>query len=524
MKLKELLLFVKKYKIYGKSEIDIKQISDDSRKIGKDCLFVAIKGLHFDAHNYIDQVIGSGAVAVVGEISPKRKWLDKITYIKTKNSRLTLALLASAWNGNPSKKMKIIGVTGTDGKTTTVNLIYTILKSSGIKVGMTSTIEARVGNKIIDTGLHVSSPEPLILQKLLKSMVDEGCTHAVLEVTSHGLDQERIAGIDFTVGVLTNITSEHLDYHNTFQNYLFTKCKLFESVKIAVLNQDDAYFESFKCVVPYGSEIISYGLSNSEADINAESIKYSDEGSEFDVLVYDDKAHLKKYQIKSKLLGDYNVSNVLAATGAVYSLGIGFRKIKRGILYFQSPEGRLQTIKNKKGLKVYIDFAHTPNALENVLRVLKKNIGLEGREGKLITVFGCAGERDKAKRPVMAEISTRIADFSVFTVEDSRNENVEDIISAMASGIKRGMAIKIDSKKYDDSNQHIKEHVYFKIPERGRAIWFAIQKLAKKGDVLVICGKGHEKSMAYNGIEYPWSDYKAATQALKGEILKAGYE
>jgi len=446
---------------------EIKGITDDSRKVKKGFLFIAIKGLTVDGHKYITQAIANGATVVVGEENLK---LNNTRYIKVKNSRKELGVLSSKWYGNPSEKLKIIGVTGTDGKTTTSNLIYWILKTAGKKVGLISTINAKIGNKEYDTGFHVTNPEPLLLQELLAKMVKAKCEYAVLEVTSHGLDQERTAGTSFNIGVLTNITHEHLDYHKTMKNYIAAKGKLFKDVKTAFLNSKNKSSSMIKPYVNKAAKIIKYNFQTFDGEIQ-NAINYRFEQ-------------------------DYNKENASAAVEVANTLKINSSDIIKAVRSFPQLSGRMEEIKNNKGIKIYVDFAHTPNALERVLKLLKNRKS----NGRLISIFGCAGERDNQKRPMMAGISTRLADISIFTAEDPRREDINKIIEEMHAGIKNKNAL-----------------VYNK-PERGEAIFFAINKIAKKGDIVVICGKGHEKSMSYNGVEYLWSDQEAVKLALKGEI------
>ena len=510
-KLSILLKGLEIFKTYGSKNIEVTGIKDDSRKVISGNIFVAIYGQRYNSHKFINDVIEKGASVVVGEIKPQQRWLTKITYIKVTNSRRALGLLASAWYEYPSKRLKILGVTGTDGKTTTASIIYWLLKNSGKKVGLISTINAKIGDREYDTGFHVTNPEPLLLQNFLAKMVEAEFEYAILEVTSHGLDQERVAGIDFDIGVLTNITQEHLDYHKTWLDYFNTKAKLFKKVKFAVLNKDDSVvYEDIKCVVPSSAEVITYGIRDESADYYGEDILERSYGTEFDI-VNRKKAH----HFKIKLLGDYNVSNILASCAVARACNIGWEKISLAASSFKSPRGRLEEVKNNKGFKVFVDFAHTPNALENVLSYLAKR-----KKRRLITVFGCAGERDVGKRVQMGEISGRLADFTIFTAEDPRGENVSDIIKEMVKGVKMLSTKKADFSNFYELIHKSKNHIYFEIPERGEAITFAIQKLAKKGDRVIICGKGHEKSMAYNGIEYPWSDQEAVKMALEGEVMR----
>ncbi len=476
------------YKLYGNPSVNVSSICDDSRKCKKSCIFIAISGLHFDAHEFISDAIKRGAVAVLGETDPKKEWLKKITYIKVPNSRKALALLSSAWYGNPSEKLKIIGVTGTDGKTTTASILYWILKKSGLKVGMVTSVSAKLGDHEVDTGFHVTNPEPIILHKFLAEMVKRKIEYAVLEVTSHGLSQYRVWGIPFEIGVLTNITPEHLDYHKTMEEYVKAKSGLFKVVTKAVLNRFDSSFGKIRKYIPKSVKIITYPDPT------------------IDLII--------RNAINNKFPETYNRFNAEAACITAREYGVRSKDIVSAILTFPKVKGRLEEVSNKLGVKIYIDFAHTPNALKNVLGELKKHT-----KGKLISVFGCAGERDIKKRPVMGEISSRFADISIFTAEDPRNEFIGDILEDMICGAKKTKVKEILS---DDFKEKLKENkkVFLRIPERGEAIFWAVRKLAGKGDTIVICGKGHEKSMAYGKIEYPWSDKEAVEDALKGKIKK----
>lgn len=443
---------------------NIKGITDDSRKVKSGYIFVAIKGITVDGHDYIYDAIEKGAKIIVGEQDLD---LEGVIYKKVKDSRLELGLLASKFYKEPSKKLKIIGVTGTDGKTTTANIIYHILKTARKKVGLISTINAKIGDKEYDTGFHVTSPESVMLQELLAKMVEAGCEYAVLEVTSHGLDQKRFAGVNFEVGVLTNITHEHLDYHKTMKNYIAAKGKLFTEVKYAVLNGKN---KSSSYILPFVNK-------------KAETFLY-----------YFEKLNKPlKVAVSNRFPESYNQENATAAIATTRILGVNRKEMLLAIKTFPQLSGRMEEVKNDKNIKIYIDFAHTPSALESVL----KEISSKKKVGKLIAIFGCASERDVEKRPLMAEISTRLADVSVFTAEDPRNEDINDIFNDMEEGVIN------------------KQAVIYKIADRQEAINFAINEIAEKEDTIVICGKGHEKSMNIGGIEIPWSDKAAVERTLK---------
>lgn len=454
-----------------------KGITDDSRKVEKGFILVAIKGLTTDGHDFIADAVKRGATVVVGEKSEAslKSVLSGIEYVQTKDSRNALGYLASEFYGSPSTKLKIVGVTGTDGKTTTASLIYHILRFNGKKVGLISTVSAKLGDAEYDTGFHVTNPDPVMLNKFLAEMVKKNFEYAVLEVTSHGIDQKRIAGINFDICAITNITHEHLDYHKTFENYRNTKLSFLKLAKEkTVINKDDS----------------SYPFLYKNLDSNK-------------IISYE-----RTKDVKGILPGIYNESNLSAAIAVCNELGVSREKSLKSIDSYEFPVGRLEEMKNDLGIKVYVDFAHTPNALKNVLTLLKGKT-----KGKLIAVFGCASERDPGKRPAMARISSELGDVSVFTVEDSRYENIYNIFKPMAAAARRkGKVLGKD---------------FFEIPERGEAIAFAISQ-AKKGDSVVICGKGHEKSLAYHGYEHPWRDQEAVHDFLNSKkdisvvVLAAG--
>lgn len=381
-----------------------------------------------------------------------------------------VAILANIINGFPSRKIKVIGVTGTDGKTTTTNMIYQILKTAGKNVSMVSTINASLGEKKYDIGFHVTSPHSFTVQKFLRQAIKAKSEFMVLEVTSHALDQHRFLGVKFDIGVITNITHEHLDYHKSFQNYLNAKSKLIKKVRIAVLNHDEKHFK--KLSKKTSGSVVSFGFSK-EANFNP-----------------------NKFPINVSISGRFNILNGLAASAAAVNLGINPKDIKRALKTLKSLEGRMQQIQNSKGVKIIIDFAHTPNALEQALKALKID-----KKGKIIAVFGCAGQRDIEKRFLMGEIASRLSDLVVITAEDPRGK-IDEINTQIIQGTKR-------------SRGELDKNVFI-INDRQKAIEYAINILAKKGDTVGIFGKGHEKSMNLDGKrELPWSDQLAVEKALK---------
>ncbi|MBI2327214.1 UDP-N-acetylmuramoyl-L-alanyl-D-glutamate--2,6-diaminopimelate ligase [Candidatus Curtissbacteria bacterium] len=387
---------------------------------------------------------------------------------------LLTAFVAAAYFNFPSKKLTVIGVTGTDGKTTTVNMIYHILKQAGKKVSMISSVNAQIGDKIYDTGFHVTTPDPWQIQKYLKQAVESDSQYFVLEATSHGLDQNRLAFVDFKIGAITNITHEHLDYHKTWVNYALAKSKLFTKSKISILNKDEK--KSFLFLKDkVGGQIISYAKSN-EADVS-----------------------LKKYPLKLQIPGSFNLSNALAATAVCKALKVNRETILDSLSNFKGVIGRLDEVDLGQDFRVIIDFAHTPNGLKNALTTLKAQ--LESNKSKLIAVFGAAGERDKPKRQLMGKVADQISDIIVLTAEDPRSEKVDEICEQITRGI--------TSKKEGQG--------YFVIVDRKDAIQFAIN-LAKKDDVVATFGKSHEKSMTYGKKDYPWNEFAVVKKAIKNRL------
>lgn len=384
----------------------------------------------------------------------------------------TIALIAAIYYKFPAKEIKVIGVTGTDGKTTTVHMIYEILTRNSIKTSYISSIHAAIGSKIYKTGFHVTTPSAWKIQKLLRQAVSARHNYFILEATSHGLDQHRLSFINFEVGVLTNITHEHLDYHKTWENYARTKLKLLLSSKHRIVNRDDGSYEFIKKHLK--SNLTTYGLGD-EADINP-----------------------KTFPLSLLVPGEFNFYNALAASAAVQITGLSKFKIIRAINKFQAVEGRMQRVDLGQNFKVIIDFAHTPNALKEALVTLKKELK---KNAKIIAVFGAAGQRDKSKRPLMGKTADDNADIVVITAEDPRTEPIESI----CDDIKKGM-----------SKKKIGENLFI-INDRAQAIEFAIN-LAKENDIVAMFGKGHEKSMCYGKVETPWNEPEVVRYAIKRRL------
>ncbi len=389
--------------------------------------------------------------------------------------QLPKAVLANLYYGFPAKKLRVVGVTGTDGKTTTVNMIYQILRNANKRTSMISTIKAEIAGVNYDTGFHTTTPNAFPLQSYIKTSLNHGDEFIALEVTSHALAQYRVWGIPFEIGVITNVTHEHLDYHTTFTEYLQTKTKLIGNAKYAVINRDDP--NALKMIAGAHGTVVTYGHGETPSEFS----KYQD----FNTL---------SHPLKIKLPGDYNMSNALAAFATTTLLGIKTKIIKQTLETFETLTGRLEHIKTGRGFDVYVDFAHTPNAMKNVLSTLRKRT-----KKRLIVLFGLSAERDIKKRPVMGKMAAQLADIVIVTDDDPRFEDQMSIINQIVAGA------QTLGKAYLSK--------FHKQPGRHEAIKFALS-IAKPGDTIALLGKGHELSMSYRGIEYPWSDSKVVKGLL----------
>ncbi|HET6597819.1 MAG TPA: UDP-N-acetylmuramoyl-L-alanyl-D-glutamate--2,6-diaminopimelate ligase [Anaerolineales bacterium] len=497
-------------------DIPITGIAIDSRAVKPGDLFVAMKGGSSDGHDYIPKAIEHGAVAIVGEVNR----IDNPTYIYIglENPRRALSWIAASFYDWPGRKLTVIGVTGTDGKTTTTNLIYQILLAAGFKAGMISTVNAVIGDEVLDTGFHVTTPDAHDVQRYLAQMVTAGLTHVVLETTSHGWSQYRVDACEFDIGVVTNITHEHMDEHGSYGDYRAAKARLFSSLEITsekpqgnprvgVINRDD--LKSFDFLNDFIKvRKLNYGLSK-EADVRAEDVVYSPSDIHF-------TAQSRDFYIRvsSKLVGAYNVSNCLAAlTATVYGLKIKPEVAAQGIAALEGIPGRMERIDLGQNFTAIVDFAHTPNALKVSLEAARTMLATESKatlnngsvfdKPRVIAVFGSAGLRDKAKRRMMAEISAELADLSVLTAEDPRTESLDGILEEMADGAR--------------SRGGREGETFWRVPDRGEAIRFALS-LAHEGDIVLSCGKGHEQSMCFGGREHLWDD-RTAMRAALSELL-----
>jgi len=411
--------------------------------------------------------------------------------------------------GFSSRKLTLIGITGTDGKTTTCTLVNEILKQSGLRTGLITTIGAKIGDKEIETGFHTTTPDPAILQKILADMVKSGITHVVCEVTSHALDQHRFWGCNFKVSGITNTSHEHLDYHKKMETYIKTKAKLFNQSETAILNKDDQSFDIIKkqIKIPYKTFSI-----DKISDYQAQKIKLQTNALSFSV-------NGQKFTTDSNY--EYQIYNILLATAICYKLGIKTEIVQQIIEHFPETKGRREEFQNDFKFRTIIDFAHTPNALESSLSSLKKT-----NQGKIIIIFGATGGRDHSKRPIMGEVVSKLSDIAIITADDTRNEKVKDINKQIISGIdhKKSELIDYQEIKTRKQIQNVLElskekFIYFNIPNRQDAFNLAV-KLAQPNDVVIACGKGHETTILHGHTEYPWSEAEAFRTAFRFRKIK----
>ncbi len=458
-------------------------------------VFVARVGRNVDGHQFIAQALANGAGAIVSEHAISGLFVPTV---QVRDAQQVLGKLAASFYDFPSRQLVVIGVTGTDGKTTTSTLIYHMLKAHlGGKVGLISTIAADFGDKSVPTGLHVTTPSAPEVQAFLAQMRDAGLTHVVLEMTSHGLAQGRLNGVDVDVAVMTNVTHEHLDYHGTWENYRNAKGILFDLLsstarkpnqpKVAVVNADDPSADYF--ARKRADKVLRYGIANA-ADFRAANIAFAPDGTRFEV---------NGEPLHTHLYGMFNVANVLAAVTAARALGV--QDVQAGLSQVRGISGRMEAIDEGQSFIAMVDFAHTPNALKNALETARTLIAPSGR---VIAVFGSAGLRDVEKRRLMAEVAAELADFTVLTAEDPRTESLAAILQMMAEGCERKGGVEGET--------------FVRVPDRGRAIYEACQR-AQAGDIVMVCGKGHEQSMCFGVTEYDWDDRDALRAALRGAPL-----
>lgn len=476
MKLTDLLSEVKTLSITGDTDIDITGVNIDSRKIDVGHIFVAIKGTQVDGHCFINKAIESGAKAILLEDIPS-ELKDGITYIQVESTEKEVGKIATMFYGNPSKKLKLVGVTGTNGKTTIATLLYNMFRAFGYKVGLLSTV-----CNYIDAEAHHTehtTPDPIELNQLLSKMVEAGCEYAFMECSSHAIHQHRIGGLYFTGGIFTNLTRDHLDYHKTFENYRNAKKMFFDSLPkkaFAITNADDK--NGMIMVQNCKANIKTYSIQRM-ADFRARIIECHFEGMYLDI---DGK------EVGVQFIGKFNVSNLLAVYGAAVMLGKSKDDILLVLSTLKSVNGRLEPIRSPEGFTAIVDYAHTPDALSNVLSAIHDV--MEGKTGQIITVCGAGGNRDKGKRPLMAQEAVKHSDVVILTSDNPRFEDPQDIINDMVAGLDETQLKKV-----------------LTIVDRREAMRTAA-KLAKKGDVILVAGKGHEDYQEIKGVKHHFDDHE----------------
>ena len=483
MLLRDILYKVNIRSVAGSTDIEIEDVQINSRKIKKGSLFIAVKGSAADGHKFIDAAVGAGAVAVVCDEMPAEK-KEGVVYVQVENSAAAAGFIAHNFFGQPSEKMKIVGVTGTNGKTTVVTLLYKLFTTLGYKCGLLSTVENFIGDERVPA-TH-TTPDAISLNEMLKQMVDAGCTHVFMEASSHAIHQHRVTGLQFSVGIFTNITHDHLDYHKTFDEYIRVKKSFFDSLPssaFAISNADDKrgmvmlqntnakkYYYSLRSVTEFKGKILENGLTGLVMNVNEQEVHF-------------------------RLIGEFNGYNLLAVYATALCLGEDKHEVLRCLSVLTGAEGRFDyMVSAKEKVVAIVDYAHTPDALLNVLATIKK---LKKGFEKIITVVGCGGDRDKTKRPVMAEAACEHSDKVIFTSDNPRSEDPEQIIKDMEAGVSTAARKK-----------------YISIVDRKEAIKTAIS-LANKEDIVLIAGKGHEKYQEIKGVKNHFDDKEVVREMFE---------
>ena len=482
--LSDILANTKTTQVIGNVEIPITAIVFDSRKVVNGSLFVATKGTQVDGHNFIKMAIEKGAKAVVCENLPEKN-IDEVALIQVKNSSVALGKLASAFYDDPSSGLKLVGITGTNGKTTTVTLLYNLIRRLGYKVGLLSTVRNYINNEIIEA-TH-TTPDAVQMNKLMKRMVDAGCEYCFMEVSSHAVHQERIAGLEFSGGLFTNITHDHLDYHKTFADYIKAKKKFFDDLNpesFALINTDDK--NGNVMVQNTRARVKSYAV-RSGADFKAKIIESHFEGSMLNVDGMD---------IWTYFVGKFNAYNILAVYACAVMLGFEKDEVLTALSEMKPVEGRFETLRSQNGITAIVDYAHTPDALLNVINAINQ---IRNDDQELITVVGAGGDRDKTKRPEMAKIATKHSNKVILTSDNPRSEDPNQILEDMKKGV------EIENKKK-----------VLSIVDRKEGIRTACL-LAKKGDIILVAGKGHETYQEIKGVKHHFDD-KEVLQQIFNEL------
>src|SRR5207245_1689271 len=486
MQLKTLLAATPVRQIIGPVNRPVENIAYDSRRVQRNSMFVALRGEKTDGHQFIGHAIEKGASVIVAEREEKN---SRVTCLVVENTRTALADFSATFYGHAARKLKLAGVTGTNGKTTTAFLIKHMCESAGLRCGLVGTVRYEIGERILPA--IRTTPESLDLQELLAQIANAGCKAAAMEVSSHALAQDRTRGLEWNVAVFTNLTQDHLDFHGTMESYFESKAKLFTQLgqqgnkkkPVAVVNIDDRYGQQLPEKIDKSVAIVTYGMGT-RADFRASNYR-----AEFSGTSYQLDAHGKSYLVRLPLIGRFHVTNSLAALTAADALGINLRSAVFILAKAPQIPGRLELVQAKRQFQVFVDYAHTPDALGNVLKTLR-----ELEPHRLITVFGCGGDRDRQKRPLMAEMADRLADYSIITSDNPRKEDPNAIIAETEKGFR--------SNRYE------------KIVDRTQAIDRAVA-LARPRDIVLIAGKGHETYQEFGDYTIPFDDIQVARRAIE---------
>jgi len=483
MKLSKLLKNTKYNILSGSTDIDINGMSIDSRKIQKSNLFFCITGFNVDGHNFIDAAVKNGAVAIVVEKDIKKIYKG-ITVVKVDDTREAISQICNIFYDYPSKKFNLIGITGTNGKTSSTYFMESILKQHNCNVGVIGTIETRInGNKVKFDFATSTTPDTIELNQLFVKMISEKVDNVVMEVSSHALELEKVDCCDFDIAIFTNLTQDHLDLHKTMENYCNAKARLFKMCKYGIINADDKY--SHKIIEQSNCEITTFSIDN-ESNLKAKNIEYNMDNVKFTVNINN-----KDVDFILNVPGRFSVYNALGVIAAALKMNIPIDVIQKGISSVKGVPGRIQNIKNNKGFNVIVDYAHTPDGLENIIKAVR-----EFTNRKVITVFGCGGDRDKKKRPIMGNIAAKLSDYTIITSDNPRSEEPIDILKD----------IEVAVKNVTDN--------YEMFVDRKEAIFKAI-KIAKKGDSVIIAGKGHEDYEIFKDKTIHFDDAETAKEALE---------
>lgn len=494
MLLTDLITILPEKAVSGDPAVDVRGLNDDSRQVEPGQLFFAIRGYAVDGHKYISGALANGAVAIIGEDEPNPAWGG--TYVRVPDARVAMALVAAAFHGHPTRQLRLIGVTGTKGKTTTTTLVHAVLNYAGIKTGLIGTNRNLVGDREVKA--IRTTPESLDLQELFAAMVDAGCSTAVMEVASHALSLNRVAACEYDVACLTNIARDHLDFHGTVENYTAAKEELFHRVgqpylgqakafpKAAVINADDA--TASRMAAASAVPVLTYGIDH-PADLHAVNLHLSPNGTRYELQVGGTTV-----PIRLRLVGKVNVYNSLAAIGICRAVGVDLSVIAAALAAAQPVEGRFEPVDAGQPFSVIVDYAHTEGSLENLLQLARE---FAGPQGRVITVFGCGGDRDRGKRPGMGRIAATLSDLAIVTSDNPRTEDPVQIL--------------------DDTEQGMKDAAgrYERVPDRREAIGRALE-LARQGDIVVIAGKGHETYQILGTETIHFDDREVAREFLSG--------